>query len=96
VQRVHISVEAEEDINGIAAYTTSTWGWRQTDQYLAKLEDGFNLLAQNPSIGRLSDSIHAGLRRLEIGRHVVFFLPEPNGILVVRVLHERMLPANYV
>jgi len=96
VTHVRISAEAEEDIDGITAYTTSTWGWRQTDQYLAKLEDGFDLLAQNPSIGRPCDSIQAGLRRFEIGRHVVFFLPEPKGILVVRVLHERMLPRNYV
>lgn len=92
---VRISVEAEEDIDRIAAYTRDTWGWRQTDQYLAKLEDGFNLLAQNPSIGRSSDSIHPGLRRFEIGLHVVFHLSEPGGILVVRVLHERMLPSNY-
>jgi plasmid stabilization system protein ParE len=51
VLRIDISVEAGEDLERIAAYTTSTWGWRQTDQYLAKLEDGFNLLAQSPSIG---------------------------------------------
>ncbi len=94
--RVRISAEAEEDIDRIAAYTTSTWGWRQTDRYLAKLEYGFDLLAKNPSIGRSCDSIRAGLQRFEIGRHVVFYIPEPGGVLVVRVLHQRMLPGNYV
>ena len=94
--RVRISVEAEADIDRIAGYTTSTWGWRQTNQYLAKLEDGFELIAQNPSIGRSCDSLRAGLRRFEIGRHVVFYLPEPGGVLVVRVLHQQMLPTNYV
>jgi toxin ParE1/3/4 len=92
---VFISVEAADDIDEIAAYTTNTWGWRQADHYLAKLEDGLDLLARNPSIGRSSDSIEAGLRRFEIGKHVVFYLPEPDGILVVRVLHQRMLPGNY-
>ena len=76
--QIRISVEAEADIDRIADYTTSTWGLRQTNQYLAKLEDGFDLLAQNP------------------GRHVVFYLPEPGGVLVVRVLHQQMLPSNYV
>ena len=94
--QVRISVEAEADIDQIAAHTTNTWGWRQTNQYLAKLEDGFDLLAQNPSIGRSCDSIRAGIRRFEIGRHVVFYLPESGGVLVVRVLHQRMLPNNYV
>jgi toxin ParE1/3/4 len=96
VLQLRISVEAEADIDRIADYTTSTWGWRQTNQYLAKLEDGFDLLAQNPSIGRSCESIRAGLRRFEIGRHVVFYLPEPGGVLVVRVLHQQMLPSNYM
>ena len=94
--QVRISGEAEADIDRIADYTTSTWGLRQTNQYLAKLEDGFDLLAQNPSIGRSCESIRAGLRRFEIGRHVVFYLPESDGVLVVRVLHQQMLPNNYI
>lgn len=91
-----ISVEAEADLDSIAAYTTSTWGWRQTNQYLAKLEDGFDIIAQNPSIGRSCDAIRAGLRRFEIGEHVVFYLTEPDGVLVVRVLHQRIMPGKYV
>ena len=89
---VDVSVEAEEDINLIAAYTTTTWGWRQTNIYLAKLEDGFTLLAQNPSVGRSCDSIRPGLRRFEIGKHVVFYLIEPGELLIVRVLHQQMIP----
>jgi toxin ParE1/3/4 len=96
VAHVRISVEAEEDIDRIAAYTTATWGWRQTDRYLAKLEDGFRLLAKNPSIGRATDSLRPGLRRFEIGEHVVFYLAETGGVLIVRVLHERMMPAKYL
>jgi toxin ParE1/3/4 len=96
VAQVRISAEAESDIDQIAAYTTATRGWRQTDKYLGKLEDCFELLAGNPSIGKTCDSIRAGLRRFEIGNHVVFYFPEPVGILIVRVLHERMLPTNYL
>lgn len=91
----HVSVQAEQDIDRIAAYTTESWGWRQTSQYLAKLEECFEMLARNPSIGRPCDSIREGLRRFETGRHVVFYVSETTGILVVRVLHEQMLPVNY-
>ncbi|MGA7342547.1 MAG: type II toxin-antitoxin system RelE/ParE family toxin [Terracidiphilus sp.] len=94
--KVRISSEAERDIDQIAAYTSEEWGWRRADQYLAKFEEGFDLLAKNPLIGRNSDSIRNGLRRFEISRHVVFYLISADGILVVRVLHQRMMPANYL
>jgi plasmid stabilization system protein ParE len=32
------------------------------------------------------------LRRLEYGRHVVFYRVEANGIVISRILHQRMLP----
>lgn len=96
MQQVRISVEAESDIEGITAYSTVTWGWRQADRYLAKLEDCFNLLSENSAIGRPCESIQKGLRRFEIGRHAAFYFPEADGILIVRVLHEQMLPANYL
>jgi toxin ParE1/3/4 len=92
--QLNVSVEAEEDIDQIAAYTTSTWGWRQTNKYLAKLEDGFDLLAQSPFVGRFCDSIRPGLRRFEIGKHVVFYLPGPSEVLIVRILHQQMIPAK--
>jgi len=36
--------------------------------------------------------IRAGLRRMEHGSHVIFYRWLPEGIFIVRVLHERMLP----
>jgi len=94
VLQVSVSIEAEEDIDLFAAYTTRTWGWRQTDQYLAKLEDGFDLLAQSPLIGRSCDWIRPGLRRFEIGKHVVFYIPDSGEVRIVRVLHQQMVPAR--
>ena len=94
--KIRFSGESERDIDGIAAYTTATWSWRQTHKYLAQLEDGIGLIAQNPSIGRACDELHAGLRRFEVGHHVIFYLTENAGIFVVRVLHQNMLPGNYI
>jgi toxin ParE1/3/4 len=94
VKHAGISREAEVDIDRIAAYTTETWGSRQTDRYLGQLEDAFHLLAQNPLIGRSCEAIRAGLYRFEVGKHVVFYRAEPGGILVVRVLHQQMIPGN--
>jgi len=89
-----VSAEAEADIDLIAAYSTEVWGCRQTDRYLSKLEDSFQLLSLNPSIGRTCDSIQAGLHRFEVGKHVVFYRTMPYGIRIVRVLHQQMIPAE--
>ncbi len=94
--QVRISAEAESDIDQIASYTISNWGTAQADRYLNKLEAGFSALATNPLSGRPCDSLQRGLRRFEIERHVVFYLPEPDGVLVVRVLHCSMLPTRHL
>jgi len=94
VRYASISLEAEMDIDQIAAHTTKTWGLRQTDRYLGQLEDAFYVLAQNPSIGRSCPAIQAGLFRFEVRKHVVYYRTDPNGIRVVRVLHQRMIPAK--
>ena len=91
---VQVSVRAEADIDSIVEYTKEKWGLRQTDEYLSKLEDGFALLVRNPLIGRPCDSVRAGLRRFEVGKHVLFYVPTTDGILIARVLHQRKLPAK--
>jgi toxin ParE1/3/4 len=94
VDSVTISVRAEADLDSIVEYSKEKWGSRQTDKYLSRLEDELELLARNPLIGRSCNSILPGLRRLEVGKHVVFYVPTPEGILISRVLHRRMLPAK--
>ena len=83
---------AEADLLSIADYTLRTWGEAQTVRYLNDLELCCERLAENPGLGRLCDSIRPGLCRAEQGKHVVFYRREPGGILVSRILHQRMLP----
>ena len=52
------------------------------------------MLADNPSLGRACDNIRPGLRRMEHARHVVFYRQTPTGVLISRILHQRMLPEN--
>jgi toxin ParE1/3/4 len=89
-----VSADAQADIDLIAAHTTDNWGWQQTDRYLGQLEDSFQLLAENPGMGRPCVAISAGLRRHEVGKHVVFYRMKPGGIRIVRVLHQQMIPAK--
>jgi toxin ParE1/3/4 len=63
-------------------------------RYVQALEGSFQLLAENPEIGRECDLIASGLRRHEQGKHAVFYRLKPGGIRVVRVLHQQMIPAK--
>jgi len=83
---------AEADLLGIADYTLRTWGERQVIRYLGDLEACCKMLADNPKLGRTCDEVRSGLRRMERGRHVIFYRVNTEGIFVCRILHERMLP----
>ena len=83
---------AEADLLDIGLYTNRTWGRKQCDRYLKQLEERCRQPADDPTRGRSCDEIRPGLRRGKVGNHVVFYREEGGGILVSRILHERMLP----
>lgn len=77
----------------IGDYTRRTWSMKQCARYLDQLERCCRQLADNPKLGRAYAEVGQGYRRLEQGKHVVFFRQlDEETILVVRILHERMLP----
>ena len=86
---------AEADLLDIGNYTLRTWGKTQAASYLDELELCCRMLADNPALGRLCDEVRPGLRRHEHGKHVVFYCWERDGILVSRILHQRMLPEKH-
>jgi toxin ParE1/3/4 len=94
VAALRFSRRAEADVLSIVDYTLRTWGEDQAIRYAGDLEACCEMLAANPALGRMNDYVRLGLRRMECGRHVVFYWQEPQGILVSRVLHRSMLPEN--
>ncbi|MDP2431541.1 MAG: type II toxin-antitoxin system RelE/ParE family toxin [Pseudomonadota bacterium] len=57
------------------------------DNFLARLESRLDQLAHQPRMGKPRDELMNGLRSYPFGRYVVFYLPHPDGVEVVRVLH---------
>jgi toxin ParE1/3/4 len=95
VAAFRFSRRAEADLLRIAECTLRTWGKTQAARYLGEMEKCCQTFADNPALGRLCDDVRPGLRRLEHGMHVVFYRREPLGILVTRILHQRMLPERH-
>ena len=88
------SRRAEADLLSIGVYTLHTWGEEQTARYLNELEACCHMLAANPTLGRVCNHVLTGLRRLEHERRVVFYL-QGAGILISRILHQRILPERH-
>ena len=92
---VRFSLAAEADLLSIGEYSVHMWGAAQADRYLSELEDCCGRLARNPLLGRSCAEIKAELRRIEEGRHVIFYQRVSGGILVMRILHQGMLPGRH-
>jgi toxin ParE1/3/4 len=58
------------------------------DAWIDKLDEQLLLLASHPLMGRSREELAEGIRSFPIGRYVIFYLPETNGITVVRILHS--------
>ena len=84
-----ITKEASEDLYRIWEYTFDIWSENQADKYFAILESAFYEIASAPdTIGRQDDEITPGLRAYHIRRHMVFFMKQDNGrVLIVRITY---------
>ena len=91
---VRLSIKAEDDLTRIVWFTLRKWGSDQAIRYRQGLESFLDLVALNPGMGRLKDEFGFGVRRVEWGRHVVFYETDTSGIFVLRLLHDRMMPSR--
>ena len=87
-----LSLLAEQDFRNIATYTIRAWSVAQSHRYIDALESCCELIAENPGIGRRCDSIEPGLRRMEEGKHVIFYKADEKGVQIIRILHANMDP----
>jgi toxin ParE1/3/4 len=84
---VHKLPKANEDLFDI-------WGFiaadhiAAADAWIEKLDAQFLLLASHPLMGRERRELAKDLRSFPFERYVIFYLPDTNGITVVRVLHS--------
>jgi toxin ParE1/3/4 len=85
-----VSPRARADLRGIWRYTRDHWGAAQADRYIHEINRALAILAANPERGRSCEEIRRGYRKYRIGAHMIFFRVVPEGIEIVRVLHQSM------
>jgi len=91
-----LSRKAEKDFADVYRYTFHEFGELQADKYTDSLETTFQLISDNPQIGRSADEISKGLRRHEHREHIIFYRIRQSEIFIVRLLHESMDITKYL
>jgi toxin ParE1/3/4 len=87
VNSFRLSEQAEQDLENLWVYLANR-DEIAADRQVAQLLDRFPMLAQFPNMGRQRDDLLAGLRSFPVKPYVVFYTIQPNGIEIVRVLHQ--------
>lgn len=87
---VRLSARARRDTQLIATVSRGEWGEERTARYLAALAAGLKRIGDNPAVGAVFGPEKPDLRRLRVGRHIIFYRDEAETVSVLRVLHERM------
>jgi toxin ParE1/3/4 len=88
--RLEFRTAAFADMRRVSAETRARWRDAQAAAYSANLRDDIKSLCAFPLRFPEFKGRHPGLRRMNSGRHAVFFLASSDLIEVVRVLHTAM------
>jgi toxin ParE1/3/4 len=84
--RIAIRPQAELDILEIWEFIAAD-NVDAADRWVDELGAKLELWAAQPMIGRIRDELAPGIRSLPFGRYILFCMPAPDGIDVVRILH---------
>ena len=90
-----VSKAASTDIRSIARYTQDTWGRDQRRRYLDGLNGKFEMLTAMPEMAAERRDFRPPVRIHHYEKHLIIYVIEDSGILIVRVLHQSQdVPAH--
>ena len=84
---------AEWDLRAIARHTFKRLGALHSREYMQGLLDCFQLLSDDPTLGRKCDSVQPGLRGIEYDSLVFFYATESERVVISRILPRQIVPA---
>ena len=84
--RLTYRAAATADLRRVARETRAAWGAAQAAKYTAELRDDIKSLRELPLRFPEFEG-REGLRRMNSGRHAVFYLVVDDRVEIIRVLH---------
>ncbi|CAM2978941.1 type II toxin-antitoxin system RelE/ParE family toxin [Vibrio ordalii] len=91
-----LSKLAQAHLHKIKNYTVTNFSEMQWNAYKDTLLTGFQMLADNPAVGRSCNDSYQNGFYFPIGKHTAYFTKENSFILVVAVLGQSQLQQNHL
>ncbi len=91
----YFTEQAEKDLEAIVDFTVQRWGMAQSHNYLDELDALAQILADNPLLGAEREELSPGLRSFPCQSHLLFYVLQKEGIIIVRVLHTSVDVVRY-
>jgi toxin ParE1/3/4 len=88
--KYRLSKLAEEDLLNIFLTTLDQWGVEKAKQYANNIDDTFKKLSELPDIGKKRNEIFIDALSFPVKKHVIFYKKDTKGILIARILHQRI------
>lgn len=82
------SPQAEIDITAIWDFIAAD-SIKAADGLIDRIDRAFDMLADTPLAGRSRDELRPNLRSFPVGNYIIFYVPLPDGVEVVRVMSGR-------
>ncbi|MDG1120843.1 MAG: type II toxin-antitoxin system RelE/ParE family toxin [Glaciecola sp.] len=91
-----LSKLAQIHLRKIKSYTITNFSEMHWHDYRGTLLSGFQMLAENPDVGKSCDDLYPNGFYFPIGRHTAYFIKEECLILIVAVLGQSQLPQKHL
>lgn len=95
-KQYQLSNLAQQHLRKVKNYTIDNFSELQWQKYKEALLSGFQVLADNPELGRRCDDIYPKGFYFPVGKHTAYFTKEDGFILVVAVLGQTQLPQKHL
>ena len=86
--QIRLSALAERDLEEIWSYVAEDASPATADRLIDAIVDRFELLVEQPRMGRLRPEFGGGVRSFTVENHVIYYRHD-GVVLIARVLHGR-------
>lgn len=86
--RLRKTPQADRDLDSIWDFIASG-SVRAAEKLIDRIGEIFEMLVDNPLAGRERRELRADLRSFPVGNYVIFYIPLPDGVEIIRVMHGR-------
>ena len=91
-----LTPRAQRDVDEIWHYSVEHWGTDRAERYIQSIRDAIARIAEAPDRGQSLAAVRPGYRKYPVGSHCLCYRQDDEGVVVVRILHQRMDIASHL